>query len=55
MDIIIISEPEMINGKPMYFWFLCKKGSNHGHGWAESILQAAIDAEILLNKIKDNE
>lgn len=46
----IIPEPEVIGGKPMYFWSVLrlvetKEFVNCGHGWAESIAQAAIDAE----------
>lgn len=45
----IIPEPEIIGGKPIYFWSVLrlvetKEFVNCGHGWAESITQAAIDA-----------
>lgn len=43
-------EPENFNNKPHYFWCIIKQNeqnilSNCGHGWAESIVQAAEAAE----------
>lgn len=45
----IVPEPEIFNGKPMYFWSVLRwvetnEFVNLGHGWADSIAQAAIDA-----------
>ena len=48
-EISIMPEPEMIGDKPMYFWCIMgKSGENRyncGHGWSESILRAAVDAD----------
>ena len=45
----ILTEPEIFNGKPMFFWMIQKEvdgnRSNCGHGWSESIPKAAEDAE----------
>lgn len=45
----IIPEPEIFNGKPMYFWSIMGESGenkfNCGHGWSESIPQAAKDAD----------
>lgn len=44
----ILPEPEVFNGKPMYFWCIMgESGENRfncGHGWSESIAKAAEDA-----------
>ena len=48
-EIEIVPEPEIFNGKPMYFWcILGVSGENRfncGHGWSESVVKAADDAE----------
>ena len=48
-EISILPEPEIINGKLMYFWSIMgRSGENRfncGHGWSESILRAAVDAD----------
>lgn len=46
----IYPAPEMRGDKAMYFWcVICQCSDNAesscGHGWSESIAQAAIDAE----------
>lgn len=44
----ILPEPEVFNGKPMYFWMIQGQSGdtyyNCGHGWSESIAKAAEDA-----------
>ena len=44
----ILPEPEVFNGKPMYFWCIVyDSGDNRcncGHGWSESVEKAATDA-----------
>jgi hypothetical protein len=41
-------EPEVFNGKSMYFWMIQGNSGdtycNCGHGWADSIVKAAEDA-----------
>lgn len=48
-EINILPEPEIFNNKPMYFWSIMgRSGENRfncGHGWSESIVQAAEDAD----------
>lgn len=48
-SINIVPEPEVFNGKPMYFWsIMAQSGTNRyncGHGWSESVVKAAEDAE----------
>jgi hypothetical protein len=41
----ILPEPEIFNGKAMFFWMIESNGCNFGHGWSESILSAAVDAD----------
>lgn len=53
----IMPEPEIFNGKQMYFWMIQgESGENRyncGHGWSESIPKAAEDAnEYYKNVIK---
>lgn len=47
--ISIQTTPESIQGSPMYFWCVFGQHGDHevncGHGWADSILQAAKDAQ----------
>jgi hypothetical protein len=44
----IIPEPEIFNGKEMYFWMIQSEIAgtqcNCGHGWSESVPKAAEDA-----------
>ena len=49
-SINILPDPEIFNGKPMYFWMIERNGCNCGHGWSESIPNAAEDA----NKYYEN-
>lgn len=53
-EISIQIEPEVFNGKPMYFWCIFgvsgENRYNCGHGWSESIAQAAIDAKDYYDK-----
>ena len=47
-EINILPEPEIFNGKAMYFWHIARRAEtgsvNCGHGWAASVGQAAEDA-----------
>lgn len=54
--ISIIPEPEVFNGKSMYFWCVLrqvetKEFVNCGHGYSESIEQAATDANNMYKQI----
>ena len=61
-EINILPEPEIFNGKPMYFWCIFgvsgENRFNCGHGWSESVTKAAEDAndyyQNVLKKIGGN-
>lgn len=57
-EISINTQPEVFNNKPMYFWCVFgvsgENRFNCGHGWSESIVQAAKDAEVHYNMLKEN-
>ena len=57
-EIIVQPEPEIFNGKPMYFWVIMgvsgKNRYNCGHGWAKSVVKAAEDAsKYYIENIKE--
>ena len=48
-EINILPDPEVFDGKPMYFWMISGRtegGIEHncGHGWSKSVPKAAEDA-----------
>ena len=54
----ILPEPEIFNGKKMYFWMVeGVSGETHyncGHGWSASIEQAALDASQYYQSVIKN-
>ena len=57
-EISVLTEPEIFNGKPKFFW--CIFGidgeirHNCGHGWSDSISEAAEDAEKYYQEVVKN-